>query len=52
MKWMRGRTRLGQTNFRPTLLGDVHTSLEGINGYQFKKGLYMEEQGEELALYS
>jgi hypothetical protein len=52
VKWMRGHTRLGETNFRPTLCAMMDTGLTSINGYDFENGLYMEEQGEERALYS
>jgi len=30
----------------------VDTGLTSINGNEFENGLYMEEQGEERALYS
>ena len=45
VKWMRGHTRLGETNFRPTLCDMVVMGLTSINHYEFKNGLYMEEQG-------
>ena len=47
-----GRTRLGQTSFKPTLCAMMDMCLTSINGYEFQNGLYMKEQGEERALYS
>ena len=52
VKWMQGRTRLGQTSFKPTLCAMVDMCFTSINGHEFENGLYMEEQGEEWALYS
>ena len=52
VKWMQGRTRLGQTSFKPTICAMVTTGFNNINGYEFKNGLYMDEQGKQRALYS